>query len=193
MRIGEALTIDIDDLDLSRDDEHVTVWDKGGRRRTVLLDDPVLVALLQRYLKVRGYQHGPLFRAEKNYIGGPLRYASAQQLWAKYREKAKVTATIHQLRHVHATELVNAGVSLETIRRRLGHANTPDSAPLRRPTRHHRRRGDPHLAAPKDHRTPEQLISHGFGRSPGPPPGEAQTPGVSSSRTCGYTPPPCQW
>jgi site-specific recombinase XerD len=24
---------------------------------------------------------------------------------------------------VHATELVNAGVSLETIRRRLGHAN----------------------------------------------------------------------
>jgi site-specific recombinase XerD len=83
-----------------------------------------LVALLRRYLKVRGYRHGPLFRAEKNYIGGPLRYASAQQLWAKYREKAKVTATIHQLRHVHATELVNAGVSLETIRRRLGHANT---------------------------------------------------------------------
>ncbi|MGH3702849.1 MAG: tyrosine-type recombinase/integrase, partial [Pseudonocardiaceae bacterium] len=42
-------------------------------------------------------------------------------LWAKYREKAQVTTTIHQLRHVHATELVNAGVSLETIRRRLGH------------------------------------------------------------------------
>ncbi len=123
MRVGEALTIDVDDLDLSRDDEHVTVWGKGGRRRTVLLDDPVLVTLLRRYLKVRGYRHGPLFRAEKNYIGGPLRYASAQQLWAKYREKAKVTATIHQLRHVHATELVNAGVSLETIRRRLGHAN----------------------------------------------------------------------
>jgi integrase/recombinase XerD len=123
MRVGEALTIDVDDLDLSRDDEHVTILGKGGRRRTVPLDDPVLVALLRRYLKVRGYQHGPLFRAEKNYIGGPLRYASAQQLWAKYREKAKVTATIHQLRHVHATELVNAGVSLETIRRRLGHAN----------------------------------------------------------------------
>jgi integrase/recombinase XerC/integrase/recombinase XerD len=91
MRVGEALTIDVDDLDLSRDDEHVTVWGKGGRRRTVLLDDPVLVALLRRYLKARGYRHGPLFRAEKNYIGGPLRYASAQQLWAKYCAKAKVT------------------------------------------------------------------------------------------------------
>jgi site-specific recombinase XerD len=123
MRIGEALAIEVDDLDLSRDDEHVTILGKGGRRRTVLLDDPVLVTLLRRYLKVRGYRHGPLFRAEKNYVGGPLRYASVQELWAKYRAKAQVKATIHQLRHVHATELVNAGVSLETIRRRLGHAN----------------------------------------------------------------------
>jgi hypothetical protein len=47
---------------------------------TVLLDDPVLVTLLRRYLKVRGYRHGPLFRAEKNYVGGPLRYASVQEL-----------------------------------------------------------------------------------------------------------------
>lgn len=123
MRVGEALALEVDDLDLSRDDEHVTVLGKGGRRRTVLLDDSTLVALLRRYLKARGYRHGPLFRAEKNYVGGPLRYSSVHQLWAKYCAKAQVTATIHQLRHAHATELVNAGVSLETIRRRLGHAN----------------------------------------------------------------------
>jgi integrase/recombinase XerD len=123
MRIGEALAIDVDDLDLTHDDEHVTVLAKGGRRRTILLDDPTLVSLLRRYLKTRGYRHGPLFRAEKNHIGGPLRYTSVQQLWAKYRAKAHVDASIHQLRHAHATELVNAGVSLETIRRRLGHAN----------------------------------------------------------------------
>jgi integrase/recombinase XerD len=123
MRIGEALAIDVDDLDLTRDDEHVTVLGKGGRRRTVLLDDPGLVFLLRRYLRARDYRHGPLFRAEKNHVGGPLRYASVQELWAKYCAKAQVNATIHQLRHAHATELVNAGVSLETIRRRLGHAN----------------------------------------------------------------------
>ncbi|MGZ6863990.1 MAG: tyrosine-type recombinase/integrase [Blastococcus sp.] len=56
-------------------------------------------------------------------MGGSLRYASVQELWAKYRAAAHVDATIHQLRHAHASELVNAGVSLETIRRRLGHAN----------------------------------------------------------------------
>ena len=123
LRIGEALAIDVDDLDLTRDDEHVTVLGKGGRRRTVLLDDPGLVFLLRRYLRARDYRHGPLFRAEKNHVGGPLRYAPVQELWAKYCAKAQVNATIHQLRHAHATELVNAGVSLETIRRRLGHAN----------------------------------------------------------------------
>src|SRR6266705_1392078 len=32
---------------------------------------------------------------------------------------AGVDATLHQLRHTHATELVNAGVSLATIRKRL--------------------------------------------------------------------------
>jgi integrase/recombinase XerD len=46
-----------------------------------------------------------------------------QETWAKYCAAAQVSATLHQLRHTHATELVNAGVSLETIRRRLGHAN----------------------------------------------------------------------
>ncbi|MGW6933551.1 tyrosine-type recombinase/integrase [Lentzea sp. NPDC054927] len=28
---------------------------------------------------------------------------------------------LHQLRHTHATELINGGVSLQTIRKRLGH------------------------------------------------------------------------
>jgi len=123
MRVSEALAIHVDDLDLTVDDEHVTVTGKGGKYRTVLLDDPALVAMLRRYLGTRRYTHGPLFRAEKNHVGGPLRYASVQELWAKYRAAANVNATIHQLRHAHACELVNAGVSLETIRRRLGHAN----------------------------------------------------------------------
>jgi integrase/recombinase XerD len=63
LRIGEALSIEVDDLDLTRDDEHVTIRGKGGRRRTVLLDDPSLVAMLRRYLRARGYRHGPLFSA----------------------------------------------------------------------------------------------------------------------------------
>ncbi len=36
---------------------------------------------------------------------------------------AGMTATPHQLRHTHATAMVDGGISLATIRKRLGHAN----------------------------------------------------------------------
>jgi integrase/recombinase XerD len=123
LRAGEALSLYVEDIDLTPDDEHVSVLGKGGRRRTVLLDNDRLVAQLRAYLRQPGYQHGPLFRAEKNGWGGPLRYKSAQEHSARDCAAAGVDATLHQLHHTHATELVNAGVSLATIRKRLGHRN----------------------------------------------------------------------
>jgi integrase/recombinase XerD len=123
LRASEALGLDVEDLDLTADDEHLSVLGKGGQRRTVLLDDARLVGQLRAYLKRTGYRHGPLFRAEKNGRGGPLRYQSVQERWAGYCTQAGICCTLHQLRHTHATELVNGGVSLATIRRRLGHKN----------------------------------------------------------------------
>jgi integrase/recombinase XerD len=123
LRVSEALGLHLEDLDLTTDDEHLNVLGKGGRRRTVLLDDARLVGQLRAYLRQTGYRHGPLFRAEKNGRGGPLRYQSVQERCAGYCARAGVRCTLHQLRHTHATELVNGGVSLATIRKRLGHEN----------------------------------------------------------------------
>lgn len=66
LRVGEALQLYVEDLDMTLDDEHLYIRGKGGQRRTVLLDDPRLVARLRRYLKQTGYKYGPLFRAQKN-------------------------------------------------------------------------------------------------------------------------------
>src|SRR6266853_2687964 len=123
LRVSEGLSLYVEDLDLSLDNEHLTVVGKGGKRRTVLLDDPRLVQQLRAYLKRMGYKHGPLFRAEKNGRGGPLRYQSMQDRWEHFRSLAGVVCTLHQLRHSHATELINGGVSLPSIRKRLGHKN----------------------------------------------------------------------
>lgn len=123
IRIGEALGIHVEDLDLSTDDEHVTVLGKGDKPRTVLLDDARLVRQLRSFLKQTGYRHGPLFRAQKNGRGGPLRYQSVQEHWARYCQKTGAQCTLHQLRHTHATLLINGGVSLATIRKQLGHKN----------------------------------------------------------------------
>lgn len=121
LRISEALQLDVDDLDLTHDDEHLHVLGKGGKRRTILLDDRTLVNILRRYLNATHAQHGPLFRALKNGDGQPLRYQTIQARWAAYCAKAGVTCSLHQLRHSHATALVQDGVSLATIRKRLGH------------------------------------------------------------------------
>ena len=88
LRIGEAIGLYVEDVDLTRDDERISVLGKGGRRRTVLLDDPALVKQLRKFLKETGYKHGPLFRAQKNGRGGPLRYQSVQVRWVVYCEQA---------------------------------------------------------------------------------------------------------
>lgn len=124
LRVGEALALHVEDLSLDRDDERLRVLGKGGRRRTVLLDDPELLRLLRRHLREHAYRSGPLFRAERGLRASPLTYQAAQQRFAAYAGLAGITgASLHDLRHGHAQALVNGGVSLATIRKRLGHAS----------------------------------------------------------------------
>lgn len=123
-RASEVCGMYIEDLDLRLDDEHARVHGKGGTVRTVLLDDRGYVALLRLYLSRADYTSGPLFRASINGSGGPLSYDAAHHRWTNYCAAAGVDIDIHQLRHAHATELINAGVSIEAVRRRLGHAST---------------------------------------------------------------------
>ena len=123
-RASEVCGMHVEDLDLRLDDEHARVHGKGGTVRTVLLDDRGYVALLKLYLARSGYTSGPLFRASINGRGGPLSYDAAHSRWKKYCAAAGAGIGIHQLRHAHATELINSGVSIEVVRRRLGHAST---------------------------------------------------------------------
>jgi integrase/recombinase XerD len=123
-RASEVCGMYVEDLDLRLDDEHARVHGKGGSVRTVLLDDRGYAALLKLYLARTNYKFGPLFRASINGSGGPLSYDAAHHRWQNYCTAAGVEIDIHQLRHAHATELINNGVSIEAVRRRLGHAST---------------------------------------------------------------------
>jgi integrase/recombinase XerC/integrase/recombinase XerD len=123
-RAAEVCGMYVEDLDLRLDDEHARVHGKGRSVRTVLLDDRGYVALLRLYLARASYTSGALFRASINGKGGTLSYDAAHHRWTGYCAQAGVDIDIHQLRHAHATELINAGVSIEAVRRRLGHAST---------------------------------------------------------------------
>ncbi|GAA3668249.1 hypothetical protein GCM10022224_035620 [Nonomuraea antimicrobica] len=123
-RAAEVCGLYVEDLDLRLDDEHVRIHGKGGSVRSVLLDDRGYVALLKLYLARSGYTSGPLCRAGINGSTGPLSYDAAHHRWETYCAAAGIEIDIHQLRHAHATELINAGVSIEAVRRRLSHAST---------------------------------------------------------------------
>ncbi|MEW1737917.1 tyrosine-type recombinase/integrase, partial [Nocardia beijingensis] len=123
-RASEVCELHVEDFDLRLDDEHVRLHGKGGSVRTVLLDDRGYVAMVRLYLERTDYTAGPMFRASINGRGGPLSYSAAHHRWSRYCLAAGVDIDIHQLRHSHATELINAGVSIEVVRKRLGHAST---------------------------------------------------------------------
>ncbi|MEU8249094.1 cytochrome P450 [Nonomuraea sp. NPDC048916] len=130
-RASEVCGLYVEDLDLRLDGEHVRIHGKGGNVRTVLLDDRGYVTLLKLYLTRAGYTAGPLFRAPINGRGGPLSYDAAHHRWQTYCAAARVEIDIHQLRHAHATELINAGVFIEAVRRRLDRHTLSALRPLR--------------------------------------------------------------
>ena len=101
----------VEDLDLRPDDEHARVHGKGGTVRTVPLDDRGYVTLLRLYLARPGYASGPLFRVSINGRGGPLSHDAAHSRRKKYCAAAGVGIGIYQLRHAHASELINSAVS----------------------------------------------------------------------------------
>jgi integrase len=56
----------------------------------------------------------------------PLRPNTVSPAWASFAEKAGIPdVTFHGLRHTHASQLIDAGVDIVTISKRLGHAK-PD-------------------------------------------------------------------
>jgi site-specific recombinase XerD len=114
------------DLDLTQDNEKIRVFGKGQRERTVLLvAAPESIRLLRRYLKHSRITAGSLFRGDPRYGGSslPLDYSVLRKAWQRYCKQAGVQATIHQLRHSRATQLIQAGVPITTIRKQLGHRN----------------------------------------------------------------------
>jgi integrase/recombinase XerD len=125
IRVGEALGLLATDVDLSTDDEKIRVFAKGQRERTIMLTAaPESVRLLRRHLKQSHITSGSVFRGDPRYGGSPLplEYSVAHYAWQKYCKIAGVEeATIHQLRHSRASQLLQAGVPVTTVRKQLGH------------------------------------------------------------------------
>lgn len=151
IRVGEALGLLATEVDLTQDDEKIRVFGKGQRERTVMLTAaPESIRLLRRHLKQSRITSGSVFRGDPRYGGSPLslEYSVVHYAWQKYCKAVGVEATIHQLRHSRASQLLQAGVPVTTVRKQLGHRNIQstllyaevDQATIKQDLQHYQRR-----------------------------------------------------
>jgi integrase/recombinase XerD len=120
MRIGEALGLRLNDLDIRDRKVHLFEGGKNSMGRVVYLSDDVLFAI-KLWLRRRNRNKEFVFYGQSN---GHLCYSTGRGLFVKYLKKAGLNQkgyTVHCLRHTFASELLNAGMRLECLQQLLGH------------------------------------------------------------------------
>jgi len=120
MRIGEALGLRLNDLDMQDRKVHLFQGEKNSMGRVVYLSDDVLLAL-KLWLPRRDQNKEFVFYGQGN---KPVCYSTGRSRFVKYIQKAGLEEkgyTVHCLRHTFASELLNAGMRLECLQQLLGH------------------------------------------------------------------------
>lgn len=124
MRVGEALSLSVDQIDW--EEQEIWVLGKGSKERVVLLDEHAAQALLRyleesRPLLARGAETALFVNRE----GCALHQRSVQRMLRKYVEQAGLgtKVTPHTLRHTFATRLLEGGADLRVVQELLGHAS----------------------------------------------------------------------
>jgi len=120
MRIGELLETKVSDVNLK--ERTITIWQgvKNRRARVVYFSDDARDGLRQ-WLKQRDPTKGYLFYPE---WGDRMSYGGARYIFRKYLGAAGLEHrgyTLHCLRHTFASEMLNAGMRLESLQQILGH------------------------------------------------------------------------
>jgi integrase/recombinase XerD len=120
MRIGEALGLRLNALDIKDRKIHLFEGEKNSMGRVVYLSDDALFAI-KLWLTRRDKNKEFVFYGQSN---GHLCYSTGRGLFVKYLRKAGLDQkgyTVHCLRHTFASELLNAGMRLECLQQLLGH------------------------------------------------------------------------
>jgi integrase/recombinase XerD len=120
IRIGEALGLRLNDLDMQDRKVHLFQGEKNSMGRVVYLSDDVLLAL-KLWFRRRDQNKEFVFYGQGN---KHLCYSAGRSRFVRYLQKAGLEQkgyTVHCLRHTFASELLNAGMRLECLQQLLGH------------------------------------------------------------------------
>jgi len=132
VRIGEALGLRHEDLDIAERQVVIVARDndnraraKGGRFRSI----PTSAELLRLYADYLNEEYGSL---DSDYVfvnlwgrphGHPLTYPAVYDLVGRLRRRTGVGFGPHWFRHTYATWLLRRGAGMESVKELLGHAS----------------------------------------------------------------------
>ncbi len=122
MRICELLSTKIQDINLR--ERKILIFESAKNRigRVVYLGEDARVAL-RKWIKIRTQKADYLFYGHR---GRPLSYEAARSVFKKYSDKAGLSEkgySLHCLRHTFASEILSAGMPLESLQYLLGHSS----------------------------------------------------------------------
>lgn len=126
LRISELCALNIDDVDLTRDE--FSVRGKGDKVRVVFLS-PAAKTAIKAYLKGRKDMDEAMFvqygKNAKNATELRLSVRAVQRMMKQMAAQAGITrkVTPHVIRHSFATDLLQNGADLRSVQALLGHAH----------------------------------------------------------------------
>ena len=132
LRLGEALSLTINDIDTGRMIVHLREC-KGGKDRLVPLPTRTLEALRQYWKTHRNplllFPEGRTDQ-QRHQASQPMSRSSAQKAMQKLVADCKINKKVspHNLRHSFATHLLEQGLSLRAIQDILGHMRPETTA-----------------------------------------------------------------
>jgi len=120
MRIGELLATKMQEINLR--ERKILIFESAKNRigRVVYLSEDARIAL-RKCIKIRDQKTNYLFYGQR---GRQLSYEAARSVFKKYSDKAGLSEkgySLHCLRHTFASELLSAGMPLESLQYLLGH------------------------------------------------------------------------
>ncbi len=122
MRSGELLSTTVQDLNLKEQCIEIFEAQKNRVGRVVYLSKDAQAALI-KWLEIKDSQTNYLFYG---YRGRPLSYEAARRIFKKHLNKAQLSHkpySLHCLRHTFASEMLNGGMSLQSLQELLGHSD----------------------------------------------------------------------
>jgi site-specific recombinase XerD len=126
LRVSEAAQLKLDHIDWEQQALHI-VQGKGRKDRRVYLSPDALASIQQCLAqhpgaRAQGYVFWNRKRAQQ-----PLSIKAIQKKMERYAKAAGITASCHSLRHTFASNLLEHGAEVVTIRDFLGHSQIASS------------------------------------------------------------------